>query len=38
LFGELTFFDGSGYQGYEPDDFDFILGEKFKLPKKLILV
>ena len=33
IFGELTFFDGSGYQIYEPDEFDFILGEKFKLPK-----
>lgn len=33
IFGELTFFDGSGYQSYEPDEFDYILGEKFKLPK-----
>ncbi len=33
IFGELTFFDGSGYQTFEPDEFDFILGEKFKLPK-----
>jgi len=32
IFGELTFFDGSGYHSYEPDEFDFILGEKFKLP------
>ena len=24
-FGELTFYDGSGYKGYSPDDFDFIL-------------
>jgi len=31
-FGELTFYDGSGYKGYVPDEFDFILGEKFKLP------
>lgn len=31
-FGELTFYDGSGYKGYIPDEFDFILGEKFKLP------
>lgn len=30
-FGELTFYDGSGYQRYEPDEFDFILGEKFKI-------
>lgn len=28
-FGELTFYDSSGYQGYLPDEFDFILGEKF---------
>jgi len=28
-FGELTFYDGSGYKGFIPDEFDFILGEKF---------
>lgn len=33
IFGELTFFDGSGYQSYEADEFDFMLGEKFKLPE-----
>lgn len=33
-FGEITFFDGSGYMTFEPDEFDFILGEKFKLPKR----
>lgn len=33
FFGELTFYDGSGYKGFEPDEFDFILGEQFKLPK-----
>lgn len=32
-FGEITFFDGSGYMTYHPDSFDFILGEKFKLPE-----
>ncbi|RHW39560.1 carbonic anhydrase [Lysinibacillus yapensis] len=32
VFGELTFYDGSGYQGYTPDEFDFMLGEKFRLP------
>ena len=32
LFGEITFFDGSGYTPYEPDGFDFELGEKFVLP------
>lgn len=33
-FGELTFYDGSGYKGYIPDDFDFILGEQFKIQPK----
>lgn len=32
-FGEMTFFHGSGYVDFEPDDFDLILGEKFKLSK-----
>lgn len=31
FFGELTFYDGSGYQTYNPDEFDYILGEKFDL-------
>lgn len=31
VFGEITFFDGSGYMTFEPDEFDFILGEKMKL-------
>lgn len=31
-FGELTFFPESGYYDFEPDEFDFILGEKFVLP------
>jgi len=30
-FGELTFYDGSGYKGYVPDEFDFILGNQFTL-------
>jgi hypothetical protein len=30
-FGEITFFDGSGYQTFEPDSFDYELGEKFQL-------
>ena len=34
IFGELTFFDGSGYQNYESDEYDFILGDQFKLPEK----
>ena len=29
LFGEITFFDGSGYMKFEPDEFDYILGQKF---------
>ena len=27
IFGELTFYDGSGYQSYTPDSFDFELGK-----------
>lgn len=34
IFGELTFFNGSGYIEFEPDEFDFILGKEFKLPEK----
>ena len=30
-FGELTFFNASGYMKYKPDDFDLIIGKKFKL-------
>ena len=30
-FGELTFYPWSGYVKFEPDEFDFILGEKFKI-------
>lgn len=33
LFGEITFFDGSGYMQFEPDEFDFILGKLFPLLK-----
>lgn len=29
-FGELTFYDGSGYLTYNPDSFDFELGNYFK--------
>lgn len=32
-FGELTFFDGSGYFSYDPDSFDFELGATIKLDK-----
>lgn len=31
-FGELTFFNASGYMKYKPDSFDFEIGEKFLLP------
>ncbi len=30
-FGEITFYPWSGYMEFEPDEFDFVLGEKFKL-------
>lgn len=33
-FGELTFFPWSGYVQYDPDIFDFEVGEKFILPKQ----
>lgn len=29
VFGELTFYDGSGYFHYEPDSFDYTVGEFF---------
>ncbi|MEL5900697.1 ATP-grasp fold amidoligase family protein [Clostridium sporogenes] len=32
-FGELTFYPWTGYVQFEPDEFDFILGNQFKLPK-----
>lgn len=31
IFGEMTFYDGSGYQRYQPDEFDYILGNQFNL-------
>ena len=34
-FGEFTFYDGSGYMKYDPDEFDYDLGSKFVLPEKL---
>ena len=33
-FGEITFFDGSGYMTFAPDSFDEKMGEKFVLPGK----
>lgn len=32
VFGEITFFDGSGYMKFSPDEFDLILGNEFILP------
>ena len=37
-FGELTFYPWTGYVTFEPDEFDYILGEKFRLPAKIIKV
>nr|WP_285841615.1 ATP-grasp fold amidoligase family protein [Psychrobacillus sp. MER TA 171] len=34
-FGELTFYTGSGYHGYSPDEFDYILGERFHIPAQI---
>lgn len=31
LFGEITFYDGSGYMTFEPDAFDYVMGEKFHI-------
>lgn len=31
VFGEMTFFNASGYTEFEPDEFDYTLGEKFVL-------
>jgi len=30
IFGEITFFDGSGYMTFEPKEFDFAMGEMFE--------
>lgn len=35
LFGEITFFDGSGYMQFNPDEFDYIMGKEFILPQKV---
>lgn len=32
IFGEMTFFDGSGYMTFTPDSFDFDAGAMFELP------
>ena len=31
IFGELTFYDGSGYMSFTPDEFDYILGTDFQI-------
>lgn len=33
-FGEITFFDGSGYMSFNPDSFDYELGNVFELPER----
>lgn len=33
IFGELTFFNASGYMNFIPDSFDFEMGERFVLPE-----
>lgn len=29
IFGEITFYDGSGYMKYDPDSFDYIIGKEW---------
>ena len=31
IFGEMTFYSGSGYWGFVPDSFDFELGQQFDI-------
>lgn len=31
IFGELTFFNASGYVQFEPDEFDYIMGKRFNI-------
>lgn len=33
VFGEMTFYNACGFFRFEPDEFDFILGKQFRLPK-----
>lgn len=37
FFGELTFYDESGYTQFVPDEFDTKLGRQFILPKKRMI-
>ncbi|HHX32175.1 MAG TPA: hypothetical protein GX712_06255, partial [Bacteroidales bacterium] len=32
IFGEMTFYNASGYTKFIPDEYDFILGDQFRLP------
>ena len=34
VFGEMTFYNSCGYTQFEPDEFDYILGNEFLLPFK----
>ncbi len=34
FFGEITFYNASGYMKYEPDSFDINIGQKWQLPEK----
>ena len=34
IFGEMTFFNDSGYMKYDPDVFDYLAGDMFTLPLK----
>ena len=34
IFGEMTFFDGSGFDNFNPEDWDYRIGSMFKLPEK----
>ncbi len=32
IFGEMTFFDGSGFYSFDPDEWDYTIGEMLELP------
>ena len=36
IFGEMTFYNDSGYMRYDPDEFDFEVGKMFVLPEKKV--
>ena len=33
IFGEMTFFDGSGFYSFDPDEWDFTIGNMLELPE-----